>query len=282
LDFLPEALNKLQARMSKLPQSFTGILTILVFVFSCQNKPNVLNPEEIGLSWQLEQNQIFPEQRHQAKFTLTNKGNIPLSPDWEIYFNTIFLSVNPEELDSLVAIEHLSGDFFRIKPKIGFPILNPNESISFSYSSDNYLLKNSHVPSGLYITFEGKEEGFLIRNYSVSVLKIEDHLDAAAGSQLPIPSPDLLFEQNKNLTLLDRKDFSPIIPTPKSYEWGSGELLLNNGISIYADAGFEKEAAFLQERLSSVYTGKIEISSLTDASILIFVIKPMPMKKHMD
>jgi hexosaminidase len=255
--------------MSKLSQSFTGILTILVFVFSCQNKPNVLNPEDIGLSWQLEQNQIFPEQRHQAKFTLTNKGNIPLSPDWEIYFNTIFLSVNPEELDSLVTIEHLSGDFFRIKPKNGFPVLNPNESISFSYSSDNFLLKNSQVPSGLYITFEGKEEGFLIRNYSVSDLKIEDHLDAAAGSQLPIPSLALIFEQNKNLTLLDRKDFSPIIPTPKSYLWGSGELILKKEISIYADAGFEKEAAIIEKSLSSVFTGKITISSSPGASISI-------------
>lgn len=212
--------------MSKSSHHITGFLIILILIFSCQANRDSWNSEDIGLFWQLEENQIFPEQRHQAKFTLINKGNTPLSPDWEIYFNTIFLSVNPEELDSLVTIEHLSGDFFRIKPKTGFQVLNPNDSVSFSYSSDNFILKNSHVPSGLYITFEGKEEGFPLTDYAVSVLKIEDHLDAAAGSQLPIPGPDLLFEQNKNLTFLNRKDFSPIIPTPKSYQWGMDDLIL--------------------------------------------------------
>jgi hexosaminidase len=259
--------------MNRRIEKISILMLLLLVYFSCQTASKDSKQDRVSVKWQLVKNEIFPEQMHQAKFTLTNKGEFPLKSDWEIYFNTIFLSVNPKVLDSLVSIDHLSGDFFRIKPKAGFPVLNAGDSVSFSYSSDNFILKNSHIPTGLYITFGGKEEGFPITDYTTSILSIEDQLEAVKGSPLPIPSPALLFEQNQNLTILDQKDFSPIIPSPKSYVWGNGDLILNNGISIYADAGFEKEAAFLKERLSSVYKGKIEISSLPDASISIHQIK---------
>jgi hexosaminidase len=251
-----------------------ALALLLPYVFnSCQTIKEKFNPDEFRIYWELEQNQISPEQFHQAKFLLTNNGDQPLKPDWEIYFNTIFLSVNPDVLDSLISIEHLSGDFFRIKPKNGFPVLEKGETYSFSYSSDNFLLKNSHTPTGLYIVFGDSEESHPIVDFTASRIEIQDQLAAVAGSNLPIPDPAFLFERNKNLSILDTKSISPIIPTPKSYHWGSGYLLLKNEISIYADAGFEKEAAFLQEKLSSVYTGNIEISSLPDASISILQIK---------
>lgn len=255
--------------MNQMIQKIAMVLFLLLTVNSCQPLSKNINPDQISISWELEQNKISPKQFHQAKFLLTNKGDELLKPDWEIYFNTIFLSVKPQVLDSLVTIEHLSGDFFRIKPKEGFPVLEKGDTYSFSYSSDNFLLKNSHLPTGLYIVFGDSEKGHPIVDFTASRIEIQDQLTAVAGSNLPIPSPALLFEQNQNLTILEQKDFSPIIPSPKSYEWGSGDLILNNGISIYADAGFEKEAAFLQERLSSVYKGKIEISSLPDATISI-------------
>ena len=243
------------------------VLYALLTVNSCQPKSKNINNDQISISWELEQNKISPKQFHQAKFTLTNNGNPALKQGWEIYFNTMFLSVNPQVLDSLVSIEHLSGDFFRIKPKEGFPVLEQNESYTFSYSSDNFLLKNSHVPSGLYIVLDGKEQGFSITDYSASKIEIEAQLNATSGSTLPIPSPTLLFDQNQNLTLLDKNDFSPIIPSPKSYAWGSGELLIKNEISIYSDTIFEKEAAFLKELLSPVFKGNIKISTSPDATI---------------
>ncbi|MCL6261530.1 carbohydate-binding domain-containing protein [Aquiflexum sp. TKW24L] len=246
-----------------------GFLLVLMFAFSCQSKSVDFSPSDISLSWELEQNKILPEQMHQAKFTLSNNGNSALKPEWEIYFNTIFLSVNPQELDSLVTVEHLSGDFFRIKPKDGFPVLEKGETYSFSYSSDNFLVKNSHTPTGLYIVFGDSEEGHPIVDFTASRIEIQDQLTAIAGSNLPIPDPAFLFEKNQNLSLLSPKDFSPIIPIPKSYIWGVGELVLSETISIYADAGFEKEAELLKERLSSFFNGKIEITSSPDASISI-------------
>ncbi|MCH6236721.1 family 20 glycosylhydrolase [Cognataquiflexum rubidum] len=255
--------------MNQIIQKIAMVLFALLTVNSCQPKSKRINPDQISISWELEQNQISPEQFHQAKFLLTNNGDQPLKPDWEIYFNTIFLSVNPQELDSLVSIQHLSGDFFRIKPKDGFPVLEKGETYSFSYSSDNFLLKNSHTPTGLYIVFGDSEEGHPIADFTASRIEIQDQLTAVAGSNLPIPDPAFLFERNKNLSLLSQKDFSPIIPTPKSYNWGVGEVVLSETISIYADAGFEMEAELLKERLSTFFKGEIEISSSKDASVLI-------------
>ncbi|MCH6198354.1 carbohydate-binding domain-containing protein [Aquiflexum sp. LQ15W] len=255
--------------MNQIIQKIAMVLFALLTVNSCQPKSKNINNDQISISWELEQNKISPNQFHQAKFTLTNNGNPALKPGWEIYFNTIFLSVNPQVLDSLVSIEHLSGDFFRIKPKDGFPVLEKGETHSFSYSSDNFLLKNSHTPSGLYIVFGDSEEGHPIEDFKASRIEIQDQLTAVAGSNFPIPDPAYLFEKNQNLSLLSQKDFSPIIPTPKSYNWGVGEVVLSETISIYADAGFEMEAKFLKERLSTNFKGKIEISSSKDASFLI-------------
>jgi hexosaminidase len=238
----------------------SGFLLVLMFAFSCQSKSVDFNLSDISLSWELEQNQISPEQFHQARFLLTTNGDQPLKPDWEIFFNTIFLSVNPDVLDSLVSIQHLSGDFFMIKPKDGFPALEKGETYSFSYSSDNFLLKNSHKATGLYIVFGDSEKGHPIADFTASRIEIQDQLTAVAGSNLPIPDPAFLFERNKNLSLLDTKSISPIIPTPKSFQWGEGVLTLSDNISIYADPDFETEAGFLKERLSTFFKGKIGIS----------------------
>jgi hexosaminidase len=240
---------------------------VLIIALSCKPHSKDLNADHFRLSWELEENKIFPEQTHQAKFSLVNNGEIPLNPDWEIYFNTIFLSVKPQVFDSLVTVEHLSGDFFRFKPKDGFPILEKGDTYSFSYSSDNFLVKNSHAPTGIYIVFGDSEEGHPIMNFTASRIEIQDQLTTVAGSNLPIPDPAFLFEKNQSLSLLSLKDFSPIIPTPKSYSWGEGEVSLSQTISIYADGGFEMEAELLKERLSSFFKGKIGITSSQDASI---------------
>lgn len=269
IGFTIESPTLTQSDMSFSSPYLTGFLLVLMFAFSCQSKSVDFNSSDISLSWQLEQNQISPEQFHQAKFLLTNNGDQPLKPDWEIFFNTIFLSVNPDVLDSLVSIEHLSGDFFRIKPKNGFPVLEKGENYSFSYSSDNFLLKNSHTPTGLYIVFGGSEESHLIVDFTASRIEIQDQLTAVTGSNLPIPDPAFLFERNKNLSLLDIKSISPIIPTPKSFQWGEGVMILSDNFSIYADPDFETEAGLLKERLSTFFKGKTEISSSKDASILI-------------
>lgn len=246
-------------------------LPIFLLWFSCQSTMNDFNPEDIFVSWGLEENVALPNQTHTAKFTIANKGKSTLYPDWEIYFNTVFLSVSPTSLDPNIVIEHLSGDFFRIRPDLDFPVLGPDQTYSFSYQSDNFIVKNSHAPHGVFMVFGEGEIGHNLENYYRKKFNIGELNKMAEGTPLPIPTGDFLFEQSKNLKLLGKKEFSPIIPTPKSLEWKEGELTIIGDFQVSVSDDFSTEAKFLVNSLKGLYTAKV--NSSTDQGGKIQILK---------
>ena len=244
-------------------------LPLFLLWFSCQSPK--INPEDISLSWELEENNVIPNQTHTTKFTISNNGDSPLNPDWEIYFNTVFLSVNPKSLDPNVVIEHLSGDFFRIKPALDFPVLRSDQTYSFSYQSDNFIVKNSHAPHGVFMVFGKDEIGYKLENYSRKKFNIGELSKMAEGTPLPIPTGEFLFEQSKDLKFLRKKEFSPIIPTPKRLKWKEGELVLNGDIGVTFSDDFSAEADFLVNSLKDLYMAKV--SAITGEAGKIQILK---------
>ncbi|MFD2202862.1 family 20 glycosylhydrolase [Shivajiella indica] len=243
-------------------------LILLSLVWGCSSPIKSVDIDEIYLNWELITNEVIPGQNHEARFTLTNKSNAELTPDWEIYFNTIFLSLTPKITSGDILIEHLSGDFFRIKPGPEFPGIGPGESFSFSYASDNFLVKNSHAPQGLYIVRKEKNEPEIIRNYQAKTFALPDLKTWADDTSLPIPTIDFLFEENKNLKLLSQNEYSPIIPTPKSLQWGNSHQIYSGDITINQSV-FEKSGSFLKDRLQEHYNGKVSIETKSEATIHI-------------
>jgi hexosaminidase len=249
-------------------KSYLVVLVSLSFlVFSgCAKKKGEELAKEIHISWELMENEVMPSQRHVAKLVLTNKGDETLAPNWEIFFNTIFLSLNPEVLTGNVAIRHLSGDFFQLVPLEDFPILQPGQRHEITYTSDNFLTKNSHAPDGLYIVFEGEEAGCLIGNYEKKPMRLKHQLEAVKETPVPIPSPDFLFAQNAGLSFLKAGAFSPLIPSPRAYSWGKGQLMLQGNIVI--DAGpFEREVDHFIKMILPNYTGIIRTGTSEEANI---------------
>ncbi|WP_194973872.1 family 20 glycosylhydrolase [Aquiflexum lacus] len=244
-------------------------LPLIFLWFSCQSTNDKINVDDILLSWELEENIALPNQTHTATFNITNTAKSPLNPDWEIYFNTIFLSVNPSSLDENIMLEHLSGDFFRIKPTMDFPVLETDQTYSFSYQSDNFLVKNSHSPQGVFMVFGEEEKGHTMANYTAKEFSLGDLYKMSEGTPLPIPIGKNLFEQSKELTLLKRMEFSPIIPTPKTLEWSEGELQIEGDFEISFDPDFSSEAEFLINTLESKFLGQIASNSTSDAIIQI-------------
>lgn len=239
---------------------------LALLISGCSIQQSKMDVEDIHITWELLSNEAIPKQHHEAKFTLTNKGESELKPGWGIYFNTIFLSLSPEIHSELIEMQHLSGDFFRIIPKEDFPTLGPGESFSFSYSSDNFLVKNSHAPHGVYMVFQGEKEGKTINNYHPKPFKLHDLANFAQGTGLPIPTLEYLYEQNKDLQLIGKKEFSPIIPTPRFYQWGEGEININGDLIISASS-FENTAGILKDQLGKLYSGNISIGKDDGARI---------------
>ncbi|MGY6744240.1 MAG: family 20 glycosylhydrolase [Cecembia sp.] len=248
---------------------YSLLLFFLLILLGCSPSEKEKNKAQyLSLHWELVENQVQPKQRHVAKLVVSNTGTVPLTPNWKIFFNTIFLSLSPEILSGEVVIEHLSGDFFQLVPKENFPVLQAGESHEIIYASNSFLTKNSHAPHGLYVVFEGEDAGIPIDQFKVKPFTLAHQLQAVAGTNVPIPGHDFLFAQNANLSFIKPHLLSPIIPTPKNYHWGEGFLELKGDISI--DAGpFKKEVAHFINLLQGHYAGNIRMveNAATDISL---------------
>lgn len=242
-----------------------GIL-FLLFLNGCSSKNGEELAQEVHMTWELVENEVQPSQRHVAKWIMHNNGDVAIRPSWELFFNTIFLSVDPEVLKGDVAIRHLSGDFFQLVPLEGFPVLQPGESHEIIYASNNFLTKNSHAPHGLYLVFEGEENGCVIQNHEIKPILLKHQLAAVKDTPIPIPTPDFLFAQNKGMSLLKQEALSPVIPSPKSYKWGEGELLLKRDIVIHAGP-FQQEVDKFIQIIQPHFTGTIRSGSEEEAQI---------------
>jgi hexosaminidase len=245
-------------------------LFISCFIFSCSSNQGNPSADDLKIEWELLENSIQPEQFHRASFTITNKSKQNLKPDWEIFFNSIFLSVKPDLVDQKVIIEHLSGDFFRIKPMEDFPVLSPEEQFVIEYKSGNFLNKNSHAPDALYIVFANEsDQGHPLVNYHKKGVNLPSMVKVAAESTLPIPTGNFLFEQNKDLKRLHSREFSPVIPTPKKYEWVEGSWEKASEITFYADEGYEAQTLHLEKWLKEIFEGNVSSVSKEKADVLI-------------
>lgn len=253
----------------KLIYSVLTLTAVSLLLSFCSTRNGHPSAEDIHIEWEILENSPHPKAFHRASFKITNNGKQDLKPDWEIFFNTIFLSVAPEVISGAVSISHLSGDYFGIAPKEGFPSLASGESYTIEYRSDNFLTKNTHVPEALYIVFGDKEEGNPLTSYDVKGIKIPTMVRDTEGLGLPIPTGNFLFERNKNLKLLRQTDFSPIIPTPKTYVLNDGHWNSGSNIKLFVEEGFEHEAKHLKKWLEALYSGSVSDSGKEGASILL-------------
>jgi hexosaminidase len=248
------------------------VILVLFILCSCSKEQVSNQADQLFLKWELVENSIQPEQQHQAKLIIKNKGDKPLKPNWEIYFNTIFLSLEPEILEGEVEIEHLSGDFFKLKPKDLFPVLKSGQQYEIHYLSNNFLTKTSHAPDGLYIVFDGSEEACALPNYYVHPLAMHKQQGFLESTSVPLPTSNYLFGENASLHPLKPSEFSPIVPTPFSWKWGEGELVLQGDILI-DEGDFPSVSRFFREWVGGNLKGQIQISKTENAPIRILHIE---------
>lgn len=262
--------------MKNLTQSLALLILSAITFSACSQKTDSTDMG-INLDWELLENTTDPEVRSLAKFTITNSSNSTIETGWELYFNTIYLATDVKTLTNGFTIEHLSGDFFKLYATDNNIAIEPKKAISINYSSNRYVLKNSHRPKAPYFVFAGSETGIPITNYTRTEITLEDHTKnyQPKTNQNLFPTAQNLFEQNKNLTLLSSENISPIIPTPNSLTLEKGSLQLEDLI-LFADTKFENELNWLTNYLPSIYAGifsttlndnEANITLLFDASI---------------
>lgn len=269
---------------------FSGFLLLMVFAIigqSCEDtnksieSSDVMNRplgSEIDLFWNLIENGVkdsIAGSSFKAEFILQNNSDKVLdSTGWAIYFNQP-RNVIPNQTSKNVTITHVNGDYFRLEPTKNFNKLAPGDDAIISYNSEAWVIKNVDAPSGVYIVFTdstGKEsKPELITNLTYGPIKSKKQTSRYDHDSVKVPTPNVRYAWNKNVTFLAKDSLVKIIPTPVNYSVQEGVFELKSGVKITYSKDLEGEAKFLSAKLKSDLNIEAKISEGSTGDIVLAI-----------
>ena len=182
---------------------------IIMFLFtniSCnapvKKSADTADAAKIEVSWQMVSNFIEPAQQMEAKFIFTNKGNYTLDDSsWALFYNNTPRGIKSNAVPQPAKVEHMNGDWYRLTPNKGFS-LKPGETVEVSYRCDDFVIKETDAPQGLYFVFyEGGKEKAIVDLGDAKVLPFttrEQQL-RGKGDREQVYTPALEYAHNSAL-----------------------------------------------------------------------------------
>lgn len=234
---------------------------ICFFLFaSCNAQTSSEQLFDLQLQWQLvENNDKDGTTRHTATFFITNKGEVPLADTgWTIYWNQAPHLVITSKGD--VTVGNINGDFYRMFPNKGFSLM-PGETITVSYISDGWIIKESDAPMGMYVEIKNNNDLITIPMKKFEVLPFVNpaQYTRSAEDKEPFPDAAYLYSQNERLLSCSSNSVYPFIPAPSSWIWGNGSFKLPDQIVISCAKNLLPEALYLSEELKQRYGLQVEV-----------------------
>ncbi len=180
---------------------------------------------------------------------LENCGHRPLpARGWSLFVNSAHVLRAVE--GSTVTVEHLGGDFHRLRPTEGFKGLDPGKTEAVGLWSRSTLANQSAVPQGAYLVDDRKPE----RRASLETVAVLPF--PVAGSSAEQIAAER-FEQNAAVRQLPLEELPPVFPTPVSFQAGSGECRFPAMPRILAPPALASEARLLASYLRPWLQGPI-------------------------
>jgi hexosaminidase len=258
----------------------SGILILIIlgfFTTSCMRE-KLPETDEMHITWEVISNTYNKDQAAvKARFTIVNYSEAILNDEnWILYFNQSPRYVLHSGVSSGAQVEHINGDWYRIFPEEGFELM-PGEKFSFTYECSYWWIKESDAPQGLYFVFtnnRGKEKKVPVNSFTIVPFERTEQLSRHFMDETPVPTPEILFHQNKNLKDLHPSYIPPIIPTPVSFVANGVQADFNDKFNIYYAKGLQSEALHLQKMVKEVFgweLASIEGYSEEDFSINLIV-----------
>jgi len=156
--------------------------------------------------------------------------------------------VDVESLPPHLRLTHINGSFYKLEPNDEFEPLDTGEEVEFSFEALGSAIKISDAPAGAYFKFA---DGRIVPVHVViGPFEREEQLNRNPDDAVPVPTPDVVFEQNHRLSTLPEEDIEKIVPSPVMFEQTGGTFSIIDQTSIYYDEGLEREARYLSEKLS--------------------------------
>ncbi|MBL4678714.1 MAG: carbohydate-binding domain-containing protein [Mucilaginibacter sp.] len=194
--------------------------------------------KNLTLSWEVVDNNYQNKQEALTALIITNNGTETLpAGGWKIYFNSSrnFIA---DAASGNAKILQVNGDLYSITPNQSFKAIKPGESARIEYICEDIVVNYTDAIEGPYFVFDAApEKGYLPGNFIIKPL----------DPKYPgLITPEVIFNQNKNITDIPADKLPKIVPLPLSYQETSGTFTLAAGVKlIAADARFTKELAKL-------------------------------------
>ncbi len=248
-----------------------GLLFLFITTMATAQKPKSFPINQLHIKWQLVTNNYKGEDKFLANLTLSNSFKMASFPasGWTIYFNTIRGAVN-KDVGHGLEIEHINGDLFRLRPTAAFKGLGVGQSVVLDWVSNSWAFNKSDAPSGYYLVWDDTPSisHNILNANALPPTDIEKFKRSATQKNDQI-TPEMVFEQNKNISLLPNNQLPKIFPTPTFFAEKDGEYVVNSSKSISTDPVFVKEANYLAEELKSftgskpkVFSGKLYLEDI--------------------
>lgn len=240
-------------------------LNIFFFMFSLVGVVYAQKKAQIQLEWELITNLHDAEYNAEAVFSLKNRGELLHEDNWTIYFSMYPMNVKSKFKESLLEIEHINGDWFKISPKKGFSLAK-GESLEYYYLGDDYNIKEVFGPVGAYIVFKdsnGQENTILeLDEVKIHPFVYDRQLLQSKEDKFAPYSTEKVYEENESLHLIDADELFPIVPTPYAYSLADGTYHLPWKAHISYDSSLAFEADFLIQHAKDF--SQVEFQAVSD------------------
>jgi len=189
----------------------------------------------------------------EARFLVTNVAGEPLGADWELFFNMAPRALRPHPRPQPAAIEHLNGDWYRVRPARDFR-LEPGATIEVRYAGVEPVAKECDAPLGLYMVQRGDPDDpplmTTVSDYRILPFVRPEQTRRGPRDRHPLPTPRERFEAERDLRLLPDEALPPVLPTPREVRRGTGVARLTAAWPIECPPSLEPTATWLADRLA--------------------------------
>ncbi len=243
--------------------AFSMVLSLFI---GCTQKTPA--PGEIKMNWELVSNEYAETPKAMARFTIENNSQFTFKDDnWALYFSQ--MPRRPLSADKNIEIQFISGDWFVMKPTENFS-LKPGETIEITTEHSDWIIKETDAPLGPYFIFYDKKgnetDTVTVTDYTILPFTKPEQANRHKNDFEPIPTAEWNFENNANLSALEKDQLLPVIPSPVSYKATGNKVVFDDYVRILHTGGLENEARYVSEFLGKLLGAKPTVEQATEAS----------------
>ncbi|MBB2149342.1 family 20 glycosylhydrolase [Pedobacter gandavensis] len=237
-------------------------LLLWALMTNAQVKNDVVNAKNIAINWQIIENSYAGTGQFLSVLNLQNNGPIPLgNNNWKLYFN-FARKVIAKTVSGEVNIVHVNGDLYYIRPTEKFSPVSNGASVNIEFASGDWAVNYTDAPEGFYLIYDNNpQKPIPITNVKAIPSTSPAQFARNKQDRVPAITPQLIYEENKNIVNLPEKELPKVFPTPVTYKEKPGTFNLDLGINISADPLFIAERKLLKEKLGLLLIPKKAVTS---------------------